>query len=523
MLRFLPAALALAMAGLGVIVRDPRHPRFLWAVLVGAGLLVAWNAWLLGPARRARGLTVNVDLRKQHYVQALAHTTIFVWWGSHIGMPLVWDHVPALFIQLAFAYGFDMLLNWTRHDGYTLGFGPFPVIGSINLFLWFKPEYFDLQLLMVAVGFAAKDLLRWTRDGRLVHIFNPSSFPLAVASIAMLLTHTANLSYGPDIAYTQAIPPHMFLLLFLVALPGQLLFGVASMTVSAVVTTYLCGLIFLQEQGTYLFLDVHIPIPVFLGMLLLFTDPSTSPRTELGRVIFGVLYGLSTAVLYQLLLSAGAPTFYDKLLQVPLLNLSVRAIDRFARSPRVSKLSPERLGAALPPRRRYAGYTALWALTFAVMSATRVVGDYHPGQYLPYWLRTCAQGNPRACAYLAEVEQQMCGVGSGWACNEAGIMGPRSSWGLVARMGPHRRLAAFRVGCNLRFQAACGNIPRALEEHPTFQQMPPTVNDWPILLRGSRLGPVIERDPSKLYERACAQGWPGTCGPIGVALHTETR
>ena len=80
---------------------------------------------------------------------------------------------------------------------------------------------------------------------------------------------------------------------------------------------------------------MHVPIAVFLGMHLLFTDPSpTSPRTELGRIIFGALYGLSTIALYSLLLRhMGLPTFYDKLLQVPVLNLLDQAlIDRAARS-----------------------------------------------------------------------------------------------------------------------------------------------------------------------------------------------
>src|ERR1019366_10770953 len=111
--------------------------------------------------------------------------------------------------------------------------------------------------------------------------------------------------------------------LFLVALPGQYLFGVTTMTMAAVVTTYLFGLAYFAATGTYYFFDSYIPIAVFLGMHLLFTDPSTAPRTELGRIIYGTLYGLSTCVLYQLLGSAGMPTFYDKLLQIPLLNLSV--------------------------------------------------------------------------------------------------------------------------------------------------------------------------------------------------------
>src|ERR1044072_4710239 len=112
----------------------------------------------------------------------------------------------------------------------------------------------------------------------------------------------------------------MYVFLFLVALPGQFLFGVTTMTMSAVLTTYLFGLAYYGATGTYFFFDSYIPIAVFLGMHLLFTDPSTAPRTEAGRMIFGPLYGLSTIALYELLGIAGLPTFYDKLLQVPLLN-----------------------------------------------------------------------------------------------------------------------------------------------------------------------------------------------------------
>ena len=127
-----------------------------------------------------------------------------------------------------------MLLAWSRRGTYTLGFGPFPVIFSINLFLWFKPDWFYLQLLMVAVGFAAKELIRWNRDGRTVHVFNPSSFPLGLFSLALILTGTSDVTRGQDIAISQFYPPHMYLLIFLVGLPGQFLFGVASMTLSAV-------------------------------------------------------------------------------------------------------------------------------------------------------------------------------------------------------------------------------------------------------------------------------------------------
>ena len=96
-------------------------------------------------------------------------------------------------------------------------------------------------------------------------------------------------------------------------------------------------------------------------MHLLFTDPSTSPRTELGRILFGVLYGLTTVLLYDLLLSANTPGFYDKLLQVPLLNLSVILLDRLARSPMLKAIDPSAWGRALAPRRRHLAYMGVWA------------------------------------------------------------------------------------------------------------------------------------------------------------------
>ena len=513
-IRFLPSLLALVLAIYGVARGDVDDPAFMLSLLGPALALVAWNVWLLNaPAQRARGLTVVVELRKQHYLQACAQFSVYLYWGFSIQFPLVRDHLPLLAVQLVFAYAFDMLLGWSRRGRYSLGFGPFPVIFSTNLFLWFEPRYFIFQIVMVAIGFAAKEYLRWERDGRKVHIFNPSSFPLAVASIALILTATTDVTAGALIANTQAGPPHMHLMLFMVALPGQFLFGVASMTLSAVVTTYLFGVVYHAAAGTYFFFDLYLPIPVFLGMHLLFTDPSTSPRTELGRICFGVLYGLSTCVLYELFMRTGVPTFYDKLLQVPLLNLSVRFLDRITRTTWLAKLGPERLGPTLAPRTRYAIYTGLWAAIFATLLVTRGLGDRHPGQYWPYWIAACDRGNDRACAYLVGVEVQMCEAGSGWACNEAGIRGPQSYPGLDVEMDAERRAAIFRRGCDLGFTPACSNTAHVVHHNPTLVHAPPSLHDYPIILQGSRLGPLEDLTPESLHARACEQGWPGACEP----------
>jgi hypothetical protein len=411
-----------------------------------------------------------------------------LYWGWH--WREVYDSAHLIAAQLVFAYAFDMLLGWSRRDTYTLGFGPFPVIFSINLFLWFKPDWFYLQLLMVALGFAVKELITWDQDGRRAHVFNPSSFPLAVFSLGLILTGKSDLTWGQDIASTQFYPPHMYVMLFLIGLPGQFFFGVTSMTMSAVVTTYVFGLLYFAATGVYFFYDSYIPIAVFLGMHLLFTDPSTSPRTELGRVIFGMLYGLSTVALYVLLGRTGMPTFYDKLLQVPLLNLSITLIDRLARSKTLRALDPAALGRSLVPRHRNLAYMSIWTIVFAVMSAVQGVGDSHPGQWLPFWRQACKDERPYACDYFEDVLSSFCGRGSRWACNEGGIL---------------------RAQGGLDYASAVESV--RLKPDATDYALP-TLDDYPIILRGSK-GPIAERTPAALYALACREGWPDTCGRAG--------
>jgi hypothetical protein len=367
---------------------------------------------------------------------------------------------------------------------------------------------------MIALGFLAKEFLRWNREGRSVHIFNPSSFPLAVFSVALLVTGASDITWGREIATTQFYPPHMYFVLFLIALPGQYFFGVTLMTMSAVLTTYVFGLFYFATTGIYFFYDSYIPIAVFLGMHLLFTDPSTSPRTELGRILFGVLYGLSTVALYQLLGSAGMPTFYDKLLQVPLLNLSVRGLDWLARSRLLRGISMEAPGSAPAPYRRHVAFISIWTIVFAGMSAVQGVGDDHPGQWLPFWRQACRDGRPYACPYLADLQAGYCRRGSGWACNEAGLLHVA-----LAQSGEDlRRLdiadaeGHFARGCDLGVAAGCHNAVTLEKRQGEFVSARPTPDDYPIILRGSK-GEIRERDPAKLYAVACKQGWVETCAP----------
>jgi hypothetical protein len=472
------------------------------SIMGAAAVLLVWSVLLFGVLRRGQTVAFDVTLRPQHYLQACLQGSLILYWGSY--WPEVYNAAPLIVAQLLFAYAFDSLLSWTHRRTFSLGFGPFPIIFSLTLFFWFKDPWFYWQFVMVAIGLAAKEFLRWQRDGRNTHIFNPSSFPLAVMSIGLILGDATDMTWGFLVAETEFYPPYIYLAIFLIGMPGQYLFGVAPMTMAAVTTTFVFSQVYYWATGSYYFVDSHIPIAVFIGMTLLFTDPATSPRTLVGRLLYGVLYGLTTVWLYDVLLSYNTPGFYDKLLQVPLLNLSVKLLDRVARSPSLQALDPAAWARDWAPRTRHVAYMGVYASAFAAMSASGYMGDRHPGQWTPFWEQACAANTRDACLNLYFLQDGYCADGSAWACNEVGIM-------LAERYdNPRVAAAAFSRACTLQFAAGCANA-RAVAAAGELRRDAPTAADYRFILRGSK-GPLDDLSSDELYARACELGWPGACG-----------
>ena len=471
-------------------------------------VLLGW--WTLLKIRRpGRPLTIDVVLRPEHYMQTVAQLAIYVYWAIY------WDPIRdaawLIAAQIVFAYAFDMLLVWSRRDQFTLGFGPFPIVFSINLFLRFRDGYFALQFVLVALAFLAKEVIRWNKDGRRVHIFNPSSFALAVVSIVLLLTGTTNVTWGEDIATQLFRPTNIYLFLFLISLPAQFRFGITTMSLPAIATTYAIGLVYFGLTGTYFFIDSYVPVAVFLGMLLLVTDPATAPRTELGRIMFGALYGATTVLLYWILGAFGAPTFYDKLLQIPLLNLSVQLLDRLARSPRLTWLDAARLTAPSPPMRRRLAYTSIWVVVFTAMSFAQGVGDHHPGHRLMFWKQACDQNKPNACRTEAAVLNRNCSDGSGWSCNELGLL---KFSGRAGARGDAKD--AFTRACRLGFGVGCSNASLVGHAEGTPKSVPPAALDFAFVLREGK-GALPDTTPVELFTRACNQGWTTGCDSLAQA------
>ena len=501
----LPFACAAGLAALVLLPAVAPGTRLYWSLCGAAGLLAAWCALLaVGQVRRPRALNVEVVFRRQHYVQALAQGSIFLYWGWY--WREVYDSAHLIAAQLLFAYAFDMLLAFSRRDRHTLGFGPVPVVFSINLFLWFKPDWFYLQFVLIAAGFAAKELIRWNKDGRRAHIFNPSSLPLGVCSLVLLLTGTSAITWGYEIANTLNYAPYIYLFIFLVSLPGQLLFGVTTMTMSAVVTMYLFGLAYFASTGVYYFFDSYIPIAVFLGMHLLFNDPSTSPRTELGRILFGVLYAAGVIALYAVLDRATIPTFYDKLLAVPVMNLLIQVIDRVAQSRALRRVDPAALARSVTGPRRNLRYVGVWIAIFIAMSTAQGVGDHHPGQWVPFWQQACTEGRTYGCRNLGNLLSNYCRARSGWACNEFGVL-------LNPRQNPEFAARAFQEACDLGYEPGCANRDENAWGAP--HRTAPDAGDYQVILQGNK-GPLRGVTPEALYSLACEQGFADGCQRAGM-------
>ena len=530
-----PAGLTLALLAVSLAPRVQSNAVLAGSFQAAAAALAIWQAvlWLRLRAEPA-GRSFQVVLRPQHYLQAAVQLSVFVYWG-YFWRP-VYDHAWLLVGQLLFAYAFDLLLAWSRRERYTLGFGPFPIIFSTNLFLWFRDDWFYLQFAMLAAGFMGKEFVRWRRDGRSTHIFNPSAFSLGLFSLILLATGTTDLTWGQDIASTLTLAPRIYLFLFLIGLVVMYAFSITLVAGSAAIVLFGSSALYSAVTGVPYFIDSEIPSAVFLGLHLLVTDPSTSPRTPPGKAIFGALYGAGVFALYALLGAMGLPTFYDKLLCVPLLNLSVQRIDRLAAALQARRRAAARPEDARAPTGRPEGtmagrtagpaarqpkgtttpppagvlhanllHMAVWGLFFGAMSAAGATDGRHRGDSVPFWEQACADGRPQACERLIRIETNYCGDNAGWACNE---LGRHHRTGTLVPPDPERALEYFAQACELRFQAGCVNL---LDPASTVRADPRTL-DLRLLLREA--GPnLLDMPEPALDARACDHGWSFACRP----------
>lgn len=494
-----PMLFSAAILALTTMPRISKNPTLVLTFVGIAGVVVLGSV-VLWTARAARGLAFPTEFVpiKSHYVQALVQLCILLYWGHFTRE--VYGQWSLVLGQLLFVYCLEGLITWSRGRTWRLGFGPMPIVFSTNLLLWFRDDWFYYQFLMVALGALGKQFVTWERDGRRTHIFNPSAFGQSLIALVLIYTGTTyQLTWGREIA-TTFDAPHILILIFFLGLVVQGLFRVTLMTVAAAATLCVTNIVYFRVTGTYFFVNINIAAPIFLGLHLLVTDPATSPKSYLGQVWFGVLYGLGYCFLFWLFDEKGIPLFWDKLLPVPILNLCVPLIDRVMRSGIIGRINNAWERAASPVVLNFAHMTC-WAGLFATMYFTGFIETPHPGNSIPFWKQAIRDGKYRAGHSLVMAAgSQAENNGSGAAYNELGMIC------MEGKIIPENRAAAakhFTTACELGNINGCANV--AIQ----------------FLFRNERRSDDSVAAALDFLERDCVEtpDW-GTCFLIGSAYET---
>jgi len=423
--------LAVLLCGFLALHRVRGNDHMFWSFALVAVGLIAWfcGLWVSGRAMAVAA----VRPVKQHYIQAAVQIVLYCYWGywwQVDGMRPMLVQAPLILAQFFYLYAFDALWSWTRGRAWRFSSGPMPIVLSTNLFIWFRDDWFVWQFAMITAGLLGKEFIRWTRDGKKTHIFNPSGFGLAGAATVLIATGTTDLTWAKPLSTTLEVQ-HIFVVLFVLGLVVQYCFAVTLMTFAAALAMIVSNLAYIEITGVYLFASTNLPAAAFLGLLLLMTDPSTSPRSNVGRTLFGLGYGFGYVLMFELLGRIGAPELFAKLYPVPILNCTVQMLDRFARRGAIGRLNAA-WETGVSKQVSNGIHIGLWAVVFGVMVATSYVPfaapGKHPGDSIAFWKRAVAEGRYDAERKLIMVTGSKAVAGnSPVAFNELAILGLTST------------------------------------------------------------------------------------------------
>jgi hypothetical protein len=277
--------------------------------------------------------------------------------------------------------------------------------------------------------------------------------------------------------------------------------------------------------GDYQFIDSNIPVAVFLGLHLLITDPATSPRKALGKILFGAMYGAGVFGAYGLLKLIHAPEFYDKLLCVPPLNLTVKALDRLSDKVAAKVGSRTWLPAWRPRQANYA-WMGVWVCLFATMTASGflVKGKDHPGGTPAYWAHACQQGRSSACTTWVNVLKGGCQDNSAADCL---ALGKVLDEGRLVAQDRARAGATFGRACDLGLKEGCSSLMAFMRTGGinVFTTACDHGDGATCFILGSLFssGLGLPKDPAiafELFQKSCESGWWRGCGRLGVSYLT---
>lgn len=290
-----------------------RHAQPLGAMLA---LVLAWLALWTRMRRRSMDFQWLESARPTHLLPVALQLTLFIYWGLHDLS--VGELLGDLVVQVAFAYGLEAwFLAWRNNGKVQIGASVLPIVGSMNLFVWFLGQDRWVALLTLTLAIASKHLIR--RHGR--HVFNPSALGIAITgALCMVAPETFGFF---DLSHGFNAGPNMVELILILALIAQLRLPIVLVSMGGFIALLLLVDTQILSRPTALW------GPVFLALCLLITDPATIPKTPVGKLLFGAVYGSLMAVMATGLTAMGENDFFSKVFPLPVVNALVPRFDRW--------------------------------------------------------------------------------------------------------------------------------------------------------------------------------------------------
>ena len=170
--------------------------------------------WLLFAGLRFRPIRVTFNIKRSHILPMSLQTIIFLYWSVY------WvetaDHMSYVAFQLLFAYLIDAALSLHRSRSWAVTMGPFPIVFSTNLFVWYQGSQTWCAFLIVGLAILSKSFLQ--RNGR--HIFNPSALGISILGLFYMVefayvgwTNTTAFTFI-DVSHPLTAAPNMTELIF---------------------------------------------------------------------------------------------------------------------------------------------------------------------------------------------------------------------------------------------------------------------------------------------------------------------
>ncbi len=236
--------------------------------------------------------------------------------------------------------------------------------------------------------------------------------------------------------------------------------------------------------------------------------------------MFGAAYGAAVCGLYWVLDPFGL-SYYDKLLCVPVLNLTVRALDRAS----AALISNWRMPVWRPEQANRV-HMAVWVCLFAVMIAT----GFLKGPAPDFWRKACAENRPTACERWIEFAHTACVFDSGSACLD---LGTALTDGRAAPRDLVKAGKAFAHACDLGLAEGCAGLLGSVEKSGgDFFQSACDGGDGEscfllgsLYIKGHELiaGRGLDQDAARgvaLLDRSCAAGFSRGCFGLGESSRT---